>query len=235
MSQLVDTVKLDVLLQARSRLYAIGIGVSVLFGLGGRFFFSPDYAGNVLAIFFLSAIGVSTYFFGAALVLLEKSQGTLDALRTSPLTAGTYLASKAITLTAFALVESAVVYAVAFLGVPFHPVPLILGVVLLGLIQTLVGLGQVAPHDAVPSFLIPGAVVIGTVFQLPAFWVLEVGPPWLWYLVPTHGTVLMMVGAFRPLATWQWIYATLVSLAALAAAGEWARRRFARHVALQEA
>ncbi len=235
MSQLIETIKLDVLIQARSKLYVIGIAVSIFFGLGGRFFFSPEYAGNVLAIFYLTVIGVSTYFFGAALVLLEKSQGTLQALRTSPLTSTPYLASKAITLTSFALVESALVYLVGFFGVPLHPVPLILGVVLLGLIQTLVGLGQVASHDAVPSFLIPGAVLIGTLFQLPAFYVLEVGPPLLWYLIPTHGTLLLMLGAFEPLERWQWVYAVGTSLAAVSMAAWWAKSRFARYVALQEA
>ncbi len=115
MSLLLASLKLDVKLQARSKLYAIGIFVAILLGLVGRFCIHSDYAGRLLAVFYLAGLGGTTYFFGASLVLLEKSEGTLQALRTSPLTSTAYIASKVMTLTSFALLESAIVYAVAFL------------------------------------------------------------------------------------------------------------------------
>ena len=117
MSLLLATLKLDVRLQARSKLYAIGIVVAILLGLAGRFFVHPDYAGKLLAVFYLAGLGSTTYMFSASLVLLEKSQGTLLALRTTPLTSTAYIASKVITLTSFAALESAIVYAIAFFGV----------------------------------------------------------------------------------------------------------------------
>ena len=67
MSRLLATVKLDVRLQARSKLYAIGIFVAILLGLAGRFFVHPDYAGRLLAVFFLTGLGGTTYFFGSGL------------------------------------------------------------------------------------------------------------------------------------------------------------------------
>ena len=152
MSTLPATLKLDVRLQARSKLYAIGIAVALLFGFAGRYFVNPNYAGNVLAVFYLIGIGGTTYFFAASLVLLEKSEGTLQALRTTPLTSTAYITSKVITLTSFALIESAIVYFVAFFGVPLNPAPLIFGVVSLGVTYTLVSLGQVASHDSVTAF-----------------------------------------------------------------------------------
>ena len=85
--------------------------------------------------------------------LLEKSQGTLHAIRATPLTSTTYIASKALTLTAFAVVESAVVYMLGFFGVPVNPWLLALGVAALGVLYTLIGMGQVARHDSVTSFL----------------------------------------------------------------------------------
>ncbi len=233
MSLLLATVKLDVRLQARSKLYAIGIFVAILLGLAGRFFVHPDYAGRLLAVFYLAGLGGTTYFFGASLMLLEKSEGTLHALRTTPLTSTAYIASKVITLTSFALLESAIVYAVAFFGVPLNLFPMILGVVCLGVIYTLVGLGQVASHDSVTGFLFPGAVLVTLVLELPMFYVIA-GPDPIWYLVPTHGSLLMMLGATETLEVWQWAYAIVVSPVAIVLAFWWAKRRFARFISLQE-
>ena len=233
MSLLSATLKLDVQLQARSKLYTIGIVVAILLGLAGRFLVPTDYAGRLLAVFYLAGLGGTTYMFGASLVLLEKSEGTLQALRTTPLTSTAYIASKVITLTSFALVESAIVYAVAFFGVPLNPVPMILGVVCLGVLYTLVGLGQVASHDSVTAFLFPGAVLVSAVLQLPIFHVIA-GPFSLWYFIPTQGSLLLMLGATETLEPWQWVYATVVSLVSIVVAFWWAKRRFARFIALQE-
>jgi fluoroquinolone transport system permease protein len=233
MSTLPATLKLDVRLQARSKLYAIGIAVALLLGFAGRYFVNPDYAVKVLAVFYLTGIGGTTYFFAASLVLLEKSEGTLQALRTTPLTSTAYITSKVITLTSFALIEGAIVYFVAFFGVPLNPAPMIFGVVFLGVIYTLVGLGQVASHDSVTGFLFPGAMVVTLIMELPMFYVISGSGP-IWYLIPTHGSLLLMLGATETLVLWQWAYAVLVSLVSVVVAFSWTQRRFARFIRLQE-
>jgi len=233
MSLLMATLKHDVRLQARSKLYAIGIGVAVLLGLSGRFFVPSDYAGKLLAVFYLTGLGGTTYFFSASLVLLEKSEGTLQALRTTPLTATAYITSKVISLTSFALLESAIVYIVAFLGVPLNPVPMACGVVCLGVVYTLMGLGQVASHESVTGFLFPGAVLVTLFLELPMFYVIG-GPSPVWYLIPTQGALLFMLAATEALNAWQWGYAIVVSLVAPALAFWWTRCRFAQFIALQE-
>ena len=233
MSLLLATLKLDVRLQARSKLYALGIAAAILMGLAGRFFVHPDYAGRLLAVFYLTGIGGTTYFFGASLVLLEKSEGTLQALRTTPLTCTAYIASKVITLTCFAAIESAIVYVVAFFGVPLNVFPMTFGVVVLGVLYTLIGLGHVASYDSVTAFLFPGAVIITGIMQSPIFFVIA-GPFPAWYLIPTQGSMLLMLGATQTLEIWQWVYAIVVSLVAIVLAFWWAKRRFVRFIALQE-
>lgn len=235
MSGLLATLKLDVQVQARSKLYTIGILVAVLLGLVGRFVFSDAYAGRLLAAFYLLGIGGTTYIFGASLVLSEKTQGTIHALRTSPLSASTYMTSKAITLTAFAMLESAIVYVIAFAGASLSPLPMAVGVMLLGMLLVFVGLGQVAPHDSVFTFLMPGALIVGSISQWPVFYLLGIGPPLLWHLVPTQGPLVLMLGASEPLAGWQWGYGVGMSLIAVAVAHWWARRRFVRFIGLREA
>ena len=48
--------------------------------------------------------GGTTFMFGASMLLLEKSQGTLQALQVSPLTSTEYPGSKAAALTTFVYV-----------------------------------------------------------------------------------------------------------------------------------
>lgn len=233
MSLLAATLKLDMRLQARSKLYGIGIVVSLLLGLLGCYFIPADYAGQVLAAVYLAGLGSTTYMIGASLLLLEKSEGTLQALRTTPLTSTAYIMSKVITLTSFAVLESVIVYVVAFSGVHLNPVPMLFGVVCLGVIYTLVGLGQVASYDSVTSFLFPGAVIVTGVMQLPVFYVI-VGPLEVWYFIPTQGSMLLMLGATETLEVWQWAYAIVVSLGSIVAAFWWAKGKFADAIALQE-
>lgn len=233
MNMLLSTVKLDVRLQARSQLYAIGVFVAVLLGFAGRFVVHPEYAGRVLAVFYLTGIGSTTYMFGASLLLLEKGEGTLQALRTTPLTSTAYLLSKVITLTTFAMLESVIVLVVAFWGIHLNPVPMIFGVACLGAFYTLVGLGQAASKNSITAFLFPGAVIVTAILQLPMFHVIT-GPFPLWYVLPTQGPMLLMLGGSEPLENWQWVYAIVMSMVSILWAFWWAKSRFADLVKLQE-
>ncbi len=233
MSVLAATLKLDVRLQARSKLYVIGIVVSLMSGLIGRFMIGPRYASVALPILYLLSLGGTTYVFGASTVIAEKSQGTLRALRTSPLTVNAYLASKLLTLTAFAGLEGALLHAVGFGGVAFNPLPLVAGVLVLGSLYTLLGMGQVASQSSFTAFLFPGAMLVTMVAQLPALSAFDIGPTALWYCVPTQGPFLLIRAAFQPLATWQWIYAVTMSSVTIVALAWWARRRFIRLIGLQ--
>lgn len=226
---------LDIRLQARSQLYAVGIFMSGLTGVLARLVVPAESFARVLPVFYLLAIGGTTYMFGASMVLFEKSQGTLEALRVSPLTSSRYLMSKVLTLTAFALLECMIVAFVAGAIGRVSFGPLLLGILILAVGLTLVGLGQVARHDSVTSFLMPGAVGVSLVSQLPAFWVLGVGPSWLWWLIPTQGPLRIMLAGELPLSIPEgWL--TVLNSAVLVAGGwVYARWSFARHIHLPEA
>lgn len=234
MSRLPATLKLDVRLQARSRLYAVGIPLAVVLGIAMRIIFDREHAGRALPALYLLGLGGTSYIFAAALVLMEKSQGTLNALRTTPLTSNTYIASKVITLGIFAAIEAAVIFTVGFFGAGFAPIPLVVGVLCLGAFNTFVGLAQVASYDSVTAFLMPGALLVGMVLQWPVFYVLDLGPSLLWHLIPTQGPLLLMMGAFQSLEAWQWVYGFSMSLGSIAVAAWWAKRRFARFIQLGE-
>jgi len=228
------TLQLDVRLQARSRLYSIGVAIAVVLGLVARSLFDAAPSGRVLAALYLLGVGSTTYVFGASLVLMERTEATLQALRVTGMPTRLYLGSKVLTLSGFAIVEAVIVYAVGFWGSVVAPLPLLAGVAGLGMIYTLVGMGQVAGHDSVTSFLMPGALLVGSVLQLPIFYVLGVGPGWIWYLVPTQGPLLFMLAGFEPLAPWQWGYAVAMTASAVVMSSWWARRRFDRFVRLSD-
>ena len=232
MSRFSATLSLDVRIQSRSKLYTIGIAVAVLLGVAGRLVFDPVYAGKLLPVFYLLGIGTTTYLFGASFLLYDRSQGTLQALRVTPLTSNAYINSKVITLTTFATIECALVYLIGFFPAPMNPAPVLVGVVFLGLFYTFLGLGQAASHDSLFSFLIPGAMLVSLILQLPFLYVLDIKPVF-WHLVPTQAPLLLMLAGSESLPAWQWVYGFAVSITSILVLERWARRRFARFVALQ--
>lgn len=224
--------RLDVRLQARSRLYVIGIIVSIMLGAMGRFLIGPQHGAQAVPIVYLLGLGGTTYIYGATMVLLERSEGTLLALRVSPLSASTYLLSKVLTLTAFATLEGVIVHAIGFWGVSVDAVPLIAGVLAVASLNALIGLGHVAAHTHLFSWLIPGALIVSSVLQWPALFVLKVGPPAVWYLLPTQGPLLLMMAGFTALEPWQWAYAALSTTLSLAGLWWWSHRRIAQYLGL---
>lgn len=234
MSRLSAVIRFDVLRQARAKLYTIGVVIAVLFGLLLRFLSPEEYLSNLVPMLYIVAIGGTTFMFSAATLLLEKSSGTLRALRTSMITTWDYTLSKAITLTLFALVESLIVYAIAAWGLASQPWWLALGLLFLGVLYTFLGLGVAASHDTIQRFLFPMGALVAMILQLPFLSVLGIGPELLWYLIPSRAPLLLMQAGFIALEPWQWAYALGVSAASLAAAALYCRRRFATHVALPE-
>ncbi|MEM1034198.1 MAG: hypothetical protein AAGN82_27920 [Myxococcota bacterium] len=226
------TVRLDVMLQARSRLYAIGLVVAVVLGLLLRRLFDPPNIGRALAGAFVLGVGGTTFMFGASMLLLARSEGTLAALRTSGISTRVYLGAKVLTLTGFALVESAIIFVLAAFDARIAIAPLLFGLVVLGAFYTLVGIGLAASHRVVTTFLFPWATAVATILQLPVLSLVEVGPSWLHYAIPTQAPLLAVRAAFEPLTGWQWVYVIGVSVVMVAGSAGYCDRRFRRHVRL---
>jgi fluoroquinolone transport system permease protein len=231
--RLAPSLLLDTRLQARNKLYHIGIALAIALGFAGRSLFEPATLGLVLPVFYLLFLGGTTYMFGASMVILERGERTLDAARVTPLRVGEYFASKVLTLTGFALLESVIILLIALGGNGFNLSLLVAGIVTMSVFYTLLGIGQVAPHDSVTDFLVPGAMIVMVVLQLPLFHVVGVWPSPFWYLVPTLAPLVLMEGAFRPLATWEWVYALTYSVLSIWATYRFARARFASHLGMR--
>lgn len=234
MSRLAATMTLDVKLQIRNQLYAIGIAVAVALGLLVRFLVPEQHVGRGLTAFYVLGLGGTTFMFGASMLLLEKGERTLEAIRLSMMTTRDYVLSKAITLTGFALVESAIVYAIAARGAPTNFFTLVVGASVLGVFYSLLGLGLAARHDAVTKFLLPTGTAVSIVLQLPFLSLMSLGPDWLWYAIPTQAPLLILQGSFESLTTGQWIYAAAMSVAMIAGAYALCLVSFRKHIQFPE-
>lgn len=232
MKRLRKTIALDIKLQAKSNLYAIGIGVAALLGMVLRALVPVQQSGRGLVAFFGLGIGGTTFMFAASMLLLEKSEHTLDALRVSMLRASDYVLSKVITLVGFALLECLMVFALAHRGVDVQFVVLVLGCVVLGAMYTLLGLALVAPFRSVTRFLLPTGTLAAMIAQIPVLALVNLGADDLWWWIPSHAPLLLLRGAFEPLSSVQWAYATGVSAVSIYILYRWSLVRCARHTGL---
>jgi fluoroquinolone transport system permease protein len=156
----------DVRLQVRYGLYLVS-GLMVLawgaiLGAAGRavelsmpLLLPPIVVMNLL---------ITTFYFMAALVLFEKSEGVLTALVVTPLGSGRYLASKAVSLTLLGTAETLLIAAILFPGIAWPR--LIAASLLLGFFYACAGFVAIVRYDSINSFLLP-SVVMTTLLVFP--------------------------------------------------------------------
>jgi len=225
-----STIRLDVTVQARSKLYTLGVGIAVALGFAVRGLLGRDFPGLILPALLLFVVGGTTYLFVAGMVIFEKAEHTLDAQLVTPLRIPEYLVSKLLTLTLFALLEGAIIVAIANGREGIRALPLLAGIVAMGSLFTLCGLVQVAGQSSVTKFLMPGAFIWGSIVPLPLVDHFGIWPSPLWYLWPTQAHLLLMKAGFEPVANLKLAYAAIYSVVSIAVAFRWARRAFDRFV-----
>jgi fluoroquinolone transport system permease protein len=227
MSRLAAAVRLDLRLQWRYGLYVAALFVSAVWIVVLRQVPRAYLEWALPFVIFVDLAVFGFYFLGGA-VLFEKGEGTLAAIVVSPLRVGEYLASKLVTLTAASVLVSLVV-ALATFGTGFNIPMLATGVALNALLTLLVGFIAVSRYETISEYLIPSQI-----YLLPlAVPLIDFAGLWhnpVLYLIPTQGSLLMLHGAFAPIAPRQLAYAVVVQLFWIAALVPLARRAFERHI-----
>ena len=210
MHRLAATVRLDLRLQMRNGFYyAVAFVLACWFVVLTRLP-AIDWGYVLPAVVFGNLVMINFYFV-AGLVLLEKGEGTLEAQVVTPLASWEYLASKALTLAALAVVEQVVIVWSAY-GGGFAAGPLVAGIVLAGVLYTLTGFLLVARYRSINEFMFP-SVLFTTVLSLPLLHYFGLWDSWLLYLHPFAAPLVLLGGAFRPIAPWEWAYGALYSAA----------------------
>lgn len=230
MKRLLAALRWEAVLQMRNGFYYASL-FFVLFWVG-LLSQAPNLSmldqGQIIPSLVVINLLITNFYFVAALVLLEKGEGVLSALASTPLRLSEYLAAKVFSLTLLAMVETLLVVTPLF-GWSAHPWPLLLGIALLGGFYTLFGLVTVSRYDSINAYLLPsmGAVVF---LLLP---LLEVAGLWrspLFLLHPIQPMLVLLQTAFAPASFGRLLYGCSGALFWLAGSYWWAQRRFAQWV-----
>lgn len=182
-------------------LFSIGVWVALLlaFPIETRRALAP-----VIIYLDLALVG---FFFISGLVLYEKDEATIYALVITPLRFVEYLAAKVTTLTLLAIGISLLLLGLT-VGFDLNLLSLLLGTALMSLIALLIGFIAVAPFSSFTSYLIPSQLP-ALILYLPIIPFFGLWDSPLFSLLPTQGALLLIQGAFNPLAPEQMIYAVL--------------------------
>jgi len=233
MNRLIATFKLDVTVQWRNRLYAIGIGLSLLMALGLSQFVAREALIQTIPLLFLFAVSGTTMLYVAGLVIFEKDEHTLEAVIVTPVRTDEYILSKVVTLTWLALLESLVVLVLTYGIGTYNILPMLAGIILMGIMLTLGGFVMIVRYNSITDFLVP-VVAVNLVLQLPALYFTGTSDSLLWLLIPTSAPTMLMWSTWHPVEMWQLIYGVVYSAIIIAVLYRWALVAFHKYIILKE-
>ena len=233
MTRFTAALRWDVRLQLRNGFYyAAAFIVVILILVVGLLGLPAEAVAFMLPLIILQNVTINTFYFLAGLVLLEKGEGTLEALIVSPLRVREYLGSKLATLVTLCIFENVALVLVLY-GPAANLALLVLAVVLLGIFMALAGFIVVARYESINTFLFP-SVVVTVALTIPLLDYLGMWQSWLIYLHPIQGPLLLLSGVFSPIAAWQLVYGLLSALLWIALAYGYSQRTFYRFVVRKE-
>lgn len=191
MSRATAALRNDVRLQWRQGFWAAAGFVAAL-AMIGLAYVPRDVRVVLLPPVILSNLAVGTFYFVAALVLLERADGSLDALAVSPLRPREYLLAKVGSLALLGIAEHLAIVLIGH-GTRFAPGALLTGIVIGATTYVLIGLIAVLPYEAMNTFLLPSMA-----------WVTFLSLPYLHYfeLVPQPWRALLWLHPLQPSLTW---------------------------------
>jgi fluoroquinolone transport system permease protein len=146
----------DIVVQVRNGFY--WATAFLILAMGGLLLALPEPARANHAAWVPALVAINlqttTFFFAAALILLERDEGTLAALGVTPFGAGAYSAMRTATLTTLAAAETGAIVWLAFGTLQFWS-PVLLGTATMGAIYTGFGLAIASRYESVNALLLP--------------------------------------------------------------------------------
>lgn len=218
----------DVILQARNGFYWASAFLVLV--VGGLLLALPAAARANEAAWVPAVLAVNlqitTFFFVAGLILLERDEGTLAALAVSPFSPGAYLAVRTVTLTALAAVETIAVVWIAFDSAGSWLL-MLSGSAALGVIYTGLGAAIGARYTSVNAFLLPASLVV-SLLLLPLLPHFGLAPRRLFLVHPIEPALTLMRAGYGAADTGQLVFGVVGSFAWSSVAFLWGRNRVSR-------
>lgn len=203
MNRVLPTLQTDARIQLRNGFYYAVVFVALTVVIALTRLNIPDYR-YIWPVLILGNLLITTFYFMAGQVLLEKGEGTMEAQVITPLRPFEYLLSKVLTLGLLSLLESCIIV-VILSGVGFNWPLFVLGVLITATIYSLFGFIAVAKYDSINEFLFPSVLwVLASIPPMLPF--IGVADHWLFWLHPLQAPVILLKGAFTGVPAWQIVY-----------------------------
>lgn len=173
---------------------------------------------------------IAGFYFIGAIVLLERADGTQQALFITPLRIRDYFLSKVLSLSALALATSLAI-ALFAVGPVFNILALIIGVTLTSVLFVLLGLAFVSRFKVLNIYLFSAGLAVA-LMSLPLLGFLNIWDSLVFWLFPTQPCLVVIATAFRPdsYPVREYILSLVLLLVWITGAWLWASRWYPRYV-----
>lgn len=161
MTAILHALRWDVIVQARNGFYWASAFLIVV--ISALLLSLPENARANSALWVPAVLvinlQITTFFFVAGLMLLERDEGMLNALAVSPLSPSGYLVMRTVSLTGLAAAETIAIVWIGF-GASGSWLLILAGTVALGVIYTGFGAAVATRYDSVNTLLLPASAFV---------------------------------------------------------------------------
>ena len=161
MTAILHALRWDVVVQARNGFYWASAFLVII--ISALLLYVPESARANSAVWVPAILAVNlqitTFFFVAGLLLLERDEGTLHAIAVSPLSPSGYLAMRTLNLTGLAAIETLAIVWIGF-GMSGTWWLILGGTAGLGVIYTGFGAAIATRYDSVNALLLPASAFV---------------------------------------------------------------------------
>ena len=230
MTQLKTMLKWDFTLQYRYKIIHLSIASVIAYFLAIKAVPFVN-AGPFRSMFlFFDPITIGIVFVGA-LVLFEKTEGTLHALSVTPMKLRNYFLSKIISLTALS-VASALLFTFLVHGLEFNYLYMLLGIVPATVLFILLGFILVSRCNSLNEYMLSMGLAFLVMFIPPVLYTLGIFDSVVFYLWPSHASFVLLEGVFTEGAVtlYEAVYAVGYLTAWIIASYLLAKRAFYRNI-----
>jgi fluoroquinolone transport system permease protein len=225
MTAMLTALRWDIVLQARNGFYWAS---AFLVAMIGALLLNVPEAVRANSVVWVPAIlminlQITTFFFVAGLILLERDEGTLAALAVSPLSASGYLAMRTFSLTGLAAAETMALVWIGF-GTSGSWWLILAGTAALGVVYTGFGAAIAVRYESVNALLLPAAAFVALLL-LPLLPHFGLAPRMLFLIHPLEPPMILLRAAYGLLDRTEIVFGIAGSLGWSALAFAWGRNR----------
>ena len=230
MTRLLTATRLELTLQYRQKFLHAGVFSGIVW-LAVLLPMPHDLRPVVEPYVLAGDIAIIGFFFIGAAVFFEKQERTLGAVISTPLRFWEYLAAKLLVLVSISLFVAIIVSTVAD-GFTYHPLPLVVGVVVGTLLMLVVGFITSLPFASVTDWFLAATIPLAIMLVPPLIFYSGLWPNPVLYVIPIQGPLLLLGAAFGQVAlsTGQVLYCVVYPLLCLVGLCRAAKVLFDRYV-----